>query len=157
RRGTGTGSGGPRLARARRCTRNICAYEIGLETRQVIAFSCRSRPFVYEFPSNLNQFCPTLSVSIDTVSCGRVVHTVKRPINGESHTRSLIWGGLVLLLATMWLLFAYFSQQQMEIARIGAMSTASTLTKLVEGWALSSLSRINDLAVSVSNYLAAVG
>ena len=69
----------------------------------------------------------------------------------------MVWGGLAFLLTVIWLLFAYFSQQQFHLARASAMSTAATLTRLVEGWALSSLSRINDVAMSVSNYLSAVG
>jgi signal transduction histidine kinase len=53
------------------------------------------------------------------------------------------------LLVVIWLLFAYDSHDKFTAEHAAARSNAATISKLVEGWAISSLGRINDLTASL--------
>jgi PAS domain S-box-containing protein len=65
--------------------------------------------------------------------------------------------GVGLLLASLWCLFAYSSQQQFDLARRAALSNTGTLAKLVEEAALSALGRINDLAIALEAHISTAG
>ena len=58
-------------------------------------------------------------------------------------------GVVAVLLAIMWGIFLHSSFQQWNLARDAAASNTLTLAKLVEAWALSTLERLDYLAVAV--------
>jgi PAS domain S-box-containing protein len=76
-----------------------------------------------------------------------------RPADAATRLRSAIWWGVGSLLGVLWLLFAISTIQQLDVARRAAVSNTSTLARLIEAWALSTLGRIEDVAVAVEPHL----
>jgi PAS domain S-box-containing protein len=72
----------------------------------------------------------------------------------SSRLRRRIYGTVAGLLLGIWALLGYSSWQQFRIAHESATSTASTIAKLVEAWALSTLIRVDDLADSLEMHMA---
>ena len=60
-----------------------------------------------------------------------------------------VTGVVTVLLAIMWGIFLHSSNQQWILAREAAASNTLTLAKLVEAWALSTLERLDYLAVGI--------
>jgi len=63
--------------------------------------------------------------------------------------------GIGGLLACIWAILVFASWQQFEFSRLRATQTSEALTKLVESWAITSLGRVDDLALALEIQLAA--
>jgi hypothetical protein len=118
-------------------------FRYGFQPYPATLPQCRLRPAPGPDPRMLS----SVTDAFKTIA-GRL-----RPADAATRLRSAIWWGVGSLLGVLWLLFAISTIQQLDVARRAAVSNTSTLARLIEAWALSTLGRIEDVAVAVEPHL----
>ncbi len=82
-------------------------------------------------------------------SPARAAETAAQPPDPARRMKLRVILGIGSLLTCIWAILVFASWQQFEFSRLRATQTSEALTKLVESWAITSLDRVDDLALAL--------